>query len=267
MHAVLTMAGLHLRYLRSLDHKPSPAEYYHYQKALELFREKLETPIELKDADALIMTATMLGTIGLSFLETVEPANSWLNATGDGQLTWLSTRKGVAVIMEATQQWRAHSLFRDAFETTLNKLATFLDGRPGIADIPQAFVDLCDLNPDSTCDTSPYHGAIRLLLPLTKMKCSVDTILLFFNFEFYLQPQFVDLLAAKDATALLILCYWYALICRYDQWWVRHRATVECTAICIYLENHPDPRIVDLLRFPARACGYALRSRCRMVDD
>jgi hypothetical protein len=34
----------------------------------------------------------------------------------------------------------------------------------------------------------------------------------------------------------------------------------ECVAICMFLEASPDPRILELLEFPAEACGYAMSS-------
>lgn len=76
-----------------------------------------------------------------------------------------------------------------------------------------------------------------------------------------LLPDFVNLLAAKEPRALLIMSYWLALMCTsVDEWWVGPRVTLECRAISMYLEACGDRRIIELLDFPARSCGYKVTS-------
>ena len=74
-----------------------------------------------------------------------------------------------------------------------------------------------------------------------------------------LSSEFTSLLLQKDPKALVILCYWFAKMRELKLWWIPLRASLECTAICMYLENSNHPRIVRLLEYPAECCGYLLR--------
>ena len=86
-----------------------------------------------------------------------------------------------------------------------------------------------------------------------------------------IRPEFYALLRTRDPRALVILAYWFALMCGggggggggVRQWWIVGRVKSECVAICSYLKhNHccatDDPRIRALLHFPARLCGVDL---------
>jgi hypothetical protein len=74
-----------------------------------------------------------------------------------------------------------------------------------------------------------------------------------------LLPEFTNLLLQKDTKALVILSYWLAKMCSVKLWWIRSRVRLECMAICMYLENSDDSRILKLLESPAESCGYLLR--------
>ena len=74
-----------------------------------------------------------------------------------------------------------------------------------------------------------------------------------------LLPEFTGLLLRKDPKALVILSYWLAKMSELKLWWIPLRASLECTAICMFLENSKDSRILKLLEFPAKSCGYLLR--------
>ena len=218
-----------------------------------------------EDADAMVMTAVMLNSIAFSMIDSTEPANTWPNVPDLEHLQWLSIRRGIETVMEATQQWHENSLFKVALDSSVVEIVTSVDDhRPGTVDIPEPFVQLCNLKPESTSENNPYHGTLRSLFRIPNVRCTRDTVLFFLRFHSSLEPQFLVLLERRDAVALLILCYWYALICDFKEWWIYSRASIECTAICIYLENHADDRIVEMLHFPAKACGYSLRNRKRM---
>jgi hypothetical protein len=63
-------------------------------------------------------------------------------------------------------------------------------------------------------------------------------------------------LEAKDHRALLLLAYWFAKVCNTSVWWLDRRATLECQAICLYLERYSTDVVVhDLLEFPRAKCG------------
>jgi hypothetical protein len=81
-----------------------------------------------------------------------------------------------------------------------------------------------------------------------------------------IRGNYRNLLLEKDPRALLILGYWFAILCKLNQWWIDDRAKLECRSICMYLEHNDDHRIVGLLEFPAEACEYALVTKGQHAD-
>lgn len=71
-----------------------------------------------------------------------------------------------------------------------------------------------------------------------------------------LPNSFVRLLDERDPRALLILCYWSALLSQLDFWWVIESAHTVCRELCAYLDKVPDQRVRNLLQFPASKCDY-----------
>lgn len=121
--------------------------------------------------------------------------------------------------------------------------------------IPPAFSRLYGLDcPES--ENGPYAVAVRTLLTMLPAECKTQNHVTFLLFQGNMQPAFRELLAQKNAHALLLLEYWYAKVCR-AVWWVERRATLECQAICLYLEwyHGGDADIQKLLHYPRRQCG------------
>lgn len=81
-----------------------------------------------------------------------------------------------------------------------------------------------------------------------------------------LTRPFFDLVNMNDPVALLVLSYWYALMCHVDFWWTKRRSFRDCIALCMYLEEHGTAAIQLLLEFPASACGFALSRDNKATD-
>jgi len=132
-----------------------------------------------------------------------------------------------------------------------DELGTFTDDRIGTAGLPAAFVDLCELDAESNAENNPYHAIVRRLTPLLRLRPCEDSFTKFIAFSGrtwrYLRP----LLLVRDARALLLISYWFALMKEKKQWWICVRAETECIAIVDYLRRSEDPRILPLLTFPA----------------
>lgn len=258
MHAVLAITSLHLRYLETANH--AATEVYHTQRTSALLNSKLSKPIAVEDADAIFATATLLNGIAFASVETTQPHKSWPLSSKPNNLQWLSLQQGIGLMTLATNPWRKGSAFESLFNENDDDQETFTDKRPGKAGLPQDFVDLCVITADSTADNNPYHAALRMLAPLFRIRRSMESLTQHLNFISSMRPEFISLLQQKDHRALLILSYWYGLMCEFQVWWMTQRVTVECTAICMYLDSCADSRIRQLLHFPAHACGYSLQA-------
>ncbi|KAE8406436.1 hypothetical protein BDV37DRAFT_281025 [Aspergillus pseudonomiae] len=224
-------------------------------KATRVYREQLQLPIDRDNMDTLITSCILIAMFSFS-AETTTPLDSWIFSDDPANMNWLSVQGGLRCLLEITKPWMKESIWNEPFQESSNYEYAD-DHRMGREDLDPDLADLCDITETTTEETNPFHWPLRMLCPLLRIprhKCGASRIT---NFMGRLLPDFVHLLAAKEPRALLILSYWLALMCiSVDEWWVGPRVTLECQAICMYLEACGDRRIVELLEFPARACGY-----------
>jgi len=125
----------------------------------------------------------------------------------------------------------------------------------------KALYELCWLDWNTVAYESPYQQPLEFLHWALLDNHGREDICLFMKFIGNLSPMFFKLLEDNDPKAMLILSYWCAISIQLDQWWIVRSATVECRRLCACLEDDSDPRIRDLLVFPASNCGYKLRER------
>lgn len=59
------------------------------------------------------------------------------------------------------------------------------------------------------------------------------------------------MLEKKDPTALLLLCYWYAIGARIGQWWMVDSAKLDGMKLLNFLRETPSTDIQELLKFPS----------------
>jgi hypothetical protein len=98
-----------------------------------------------------------------------------------------------------------------------------------------------------------------MLSPLLPLEVTRFNFNKFCTFMGRLEPQYLGLLLTKDARALLILAWWLGKMNEDNEIWAYPRFHAECVAICMFLENHEDPRVLKLLEYPAAKCGYVLK--------
>jgi hypothetical protein len=241
MHTVLALASMHKRDL--LGTKITADEDFHSYQAATLFREVLSKPVRHEDKDALWATAVLLGASSFFRIDATTPEGAWpLNPKAD--IGWLGLSDGKKAIWKLADLGREDSVFRDVVKEQQDGSAvdqTLLPPRFKEAGI-------CGM---------PYHQAASTVANLLEHECNHGTIMRFFAFVTRVQPEYRILLEAKDSKALIVLAYWYAKICTYNQWWIRRRALLECRSICIYLERHhsDEVEILNLLRYPKTRCG------------
>lgn len=73
-----------------------------------------------------------------------------------------------------------------------------------------------------------------------------------FCFAIKLDPRFLRLAEERVPNALLVLCYWYALVIQVDQWWACRTAQIEGLKLLRYLQDTANIAIQPLLDFPAQ---------------
>jgi hypothetical protein len=256
MHAVLALTLMHDRYLRVGFHtRQSPTEAFHWSRSISLFNNKLSSPVQLSERDALWGTAALLGVMAFGFIDAEAPEEAWpLAPPSPLDLNWLKLSDGKKEMWTIIQPFRSDCVF----QPLALEFATFLPTPkgPGLEALPPQLLALFDLDATSTSNNNPFHDTASMLAKSWNTDCEYTAMSNFFSFVSRMSPGYKQLLQQKNPRALLLLAYFYAQVCRYQHWWVR-RTRIECQAICTYLErNHQhEPDIQTLLQFPKMICN------------
>lgn len=161
---------------------------------------------------------------------------------------------GLLPLVNSTRQHHAESLLLPIW------MCSAYEGDETLG-LPYELVTLCGLSRVSTeieRQENPYYHALQLLGPLMVEEKGSRSMVKYVRFISSLTKPFFALLEQNDPRALLILGYWFGLMCYVDFWWVIKRAKRDCTAICMFLDVNGDDAVRSLLEFPAMACGYQL---------
>ncbi|EAS30769.3 uncharacterized protein CIMG_06248 [Coccidioides immitis RS] len=102
-----------------------------------------------------------------------------------------------------------------------------------IEDIPPAFRDLCGIGQTSDSSNNPYYLPLPTLFVLMRLEPSAANLSKLVIFVGQMLTGYRSLIQKKDPRALLILAYWFGLMCSVDQWWIQDRVRSECRAISL----------------------------------
>jgi hypothetical protein len=253
MHVILAMTLMHDRYLAGFSDTPQYNEAYHHYQATAMFNRKLtnHTPYE---KDALWAAAALLSAMSFGDIDARTYEQAWpLKAPSESDLSWLRMTDGKKAVWKLVDPMREGSIIKEAWQqfTSLRPARAF-----ELATCPTSF-ELDSLKEYATSKGTPCGNAASSLIPLLTMDCNYSTIAKYLSFPSHVGPQYMRLLSQKDPVALLLLGYWYAKMCSYNQWWVQPRAVLECQAICVYLVRYhsEEEDILGLLRFPRMMSG------------
>ena len=255
MHLVQTVTLIHDRYLSSHSTNQTCTEIYHLSRAVSLFNQKLSTPLQPSDCDALWAAACLLGIIAFSLIEDCAPEQAWpLKPPTAADLEWIRIGGGKSAISNIAKPLRPEGAFHSLMEHFVFTVSS--PTIPGVIGLPPMFDKLYDLE---LPENNPYYTALYTLAPLLHMECVQSTFHLFYSFTSLVDTDLKELLHRKDPRAMLLLAYWYALMVN-SQWWISRRAVIECRSICLYLERccAGDVVIQELLEFPKMRCGLVL---------
>ncbi|KAF7590470.1 hypothetical protein BBP40_002815 [Aspergillus hancockii] len=258
MHTIIGAATSHLRRIYPEDSSYTMVEAYHWQKAIKQYSHEISTAVGPHNMDSLYSACLMM-TIHSFGLEIYNPRSSFVFSDDPEALNWLMLQSGLRHLLELTIPWVTQSIWWDVFKQSREGNPLYDDHRPGRIDLHPGLADICGIDDMTTEETNPYHWPLRMLTPLLTLERSIKTFTHYTNFMGRLLPDFYGKLLQKDPPALIILSWWLSLVLSVDVWWMETRAKSECVAICMYLEESDEPRILKLLEFPAQTCGYLLK--------
>lgn len=238
--------------------RPSTAEVFHWFQGTSLFNQQLSKPVQNSEKDALWATSAILGAISFSSIEASMPEEAWpLAPPSSHDLSWLRMSEGKKAIWEIANPLRADSAFHAFSLEDADDVLSIGMRITKLETLPSELIELCGLDRPSINGENPYRAVATSLAGVMDMECNQSTILYFLTFFDHISADYRRLLEQRDSRALLLLAYWYAKVCPYQQWWMQRRAVLEGQAICIYLERYhgSDPRLQNLLKFPKGICG------------
>ncbi|PGH04907.1 hypothetical protein GX51_03203 [Blastomyces parvus] len=258
MHAILGASATHFRLL--LPHNTSYiiSEAAHWQCAIQSYQREIIKPIDERNMDPLISTCMLLSLLSFATNE-YKPAISWVFSSEPNALNWLLVQCGLRYILSfLSKQQQSQSIWFPIFQESDDEHQTFNNDSPGLDGLHPGLADLCKIDDTTTGETNPYHWPLRMLSPMLPLQSNKYNFTKLITFIGRLLPPYTNLLQKKDPRALLIFSYWLGKMCEEKRWWVYSRVHSECVAICMYLEDSQDPRMLELLRYPAEKCGYVL---------
>lgn len=258
MHAVLGAGTIHLTNISPSEESYKAAAAFHWGRAINLYQKEISKPIGPHNMDALMSTCMLMTVLSFSTGK-YRPADSWVFSTDPTALNWLLVQCGLRLLLTRVGKYLPQSIWFDVFMESDDEHRTFDDHRPGKEGLHPGLAELCDIDDTTTEDDNPYHWPLRMLSPMLPITVDKYTALKITPFMGRLLPDYTTLLIKKDPRAMLILSYWLGKMCEMEGWWGFFRVHAECVAICMYLENSEDARILKLLEYPAEKCGYLLR--------
>ncbi|OJD17051.1 hypothetical protein AJ78_02846 [Emergomyces pasteurianus Ep9510] len=257
MHAILGLSNAYLARTLPDSARYRVRETRHFSNSLRLYQKELESQITRNNMDGIMSTCMILSDVPL--LETERsPYNSFVFSSDPSALNWLLLQSGLSRLLPYTQPFLSESIWLVPFMESYNKFLKFRDNRTGRQGLHPELAELCEITDDSNNENNPYHEPLRSLMPILDMETNDANFMTMASFMGNLKLKFTILIRDREPRALLILAFWLGKMCEDQSSWVYPRMYMECVAICMYLENNPDPRIPDLLGYPAQRCGYVL---------
>jgi hypothetical protein len=253
MHALLTFTLMHDRFMGDpRNSKMSSTEMYHWYQGIALFSNELSSsPPESSAQDALYATSILLGMITFANIEADTPKEAWpLIPASSMDLNWLTMSWGKQEVWKLGMDRNA-SAFKELLGPPMPvNFSSATEAR--LQSLPRDFRSLYGLGATSTVDNNPYHLASSILADTMEINDAATVILSFWSFVCTIRPEYKRLLFEKEPKAILLLSWWLAKVCEFPHWWIWRRVSLECQAICIYLERfHGDDfDIVCHLEYP-----------------
>ncbi|OAG37768.1 hypothetical protein AYO21_08011 [Fonsecaea monophora] len=269
MHAVNGVSAAHLCHLLPAARHPAQhnqnqlTNFYHFQRALQLFRDELATGVTKANMNALLSTVMLICVHQFMLPQSQpDPGTSFVYAPAERRsecLRWLTIQHGFNALYAELGEVIWGSVWNPVFtDSDIKELASTIMTAEAGDDIHALFLELCEVTPDASSQNNPYYEALEHLLFTRRLKPGMNTFNKLVTFVGSVEGDFLQLLLCRDKRALLILAHWLALMIGLDQWWSSARCKNECVAITTFLMHDQDERVRALLRFPAQLVGIDL---------
>lgn len=239
LHLLLVVTNLHDRDLDYSSRCRSVTyEAYHWSRAAQLISIQISQPICDSDHDPLWASAILLSTAAAASMDATETHQAWpLKTSEESDLDWLRLCCDKIALKAIINPSRTSSIFHQSTHPDGLHRQDVLNPSAEILVLLHTLQDICELQSMPDPKANPYQEFFETLKSLLCLQCDSSSICCFITIFRKMNPRFINLLAAKDFRALLLLCMWYAKVC-HSCWWISTRATLECQAISIYLERH-----------------------------
>jgi hypothetical protein len=238
LDAVLAVSASHLRCHAMNKQSSRSAEQFYQPLAARRFQELLSQTMDQQTADAALLTCMFLGVLAFSFLEDDNPMSSWMFRNDPERLNWLSLNLGLKPLLIATEAYRQNSILQWTYNASDDDQRTFYGEHRSLHRVPEHWVQFLGLGLDPSTGNILREPA-RMLAEIRLFEPRGEHFFLYINFigALDLEFQFRGLLEHNDVRAIWLLGYWMGLMCRYDYWWMRVRASSEWRATCIWLNR------------------------------
>lgn len=263
MHMVLAVSSGHQRRLlqthgqKEQFRELSVLEASHWNDGLQLYQGELvrkNPPPGPARTDFDAMIAAMFLTTVFAFASedgTLDNDPSGNDDVMGKILNPMASTVGFKALQATGTGLSSNSLWVPVFSAADNSSGSYTSDKQGIEGLPLAFVQLCELDQNSSSHDNAYHRILRHLTPLLQMKLDPGNTNKIFAFGGRLHSTIRPLVEAKDARTLLLLSWWLCMFRKADKWWITGWARSSCKSIVSHLSPIPDPVIRALLVFPA----------------
>ncbi|KAK2818427.1 hypothetical protein FQN49_007912 [Arthroderma sp. PD_2] len=257
MHAILGIGATAAYDKAQGDHSYKVLHAYHWYQTIRLYQKEIQSNIGPHNMDGLMSTCMFMSHV--TFLG-ADPdyKKSWVFSNNPADLNWLLIQGGLRFLLMQVGRHLEESIWYKVFMESSDE-EMFGDHRPGNEGLHPKLAEICGIKETTTEDENPCLWPLRMLTPILKLEATKQNFTKILGFMGRLLPDYTNKLLAKDPGAMLVLAYWLGKLCERSDWWLHPRAHIECYALCAYLDSLGDPKILELLEFPAERCGYLLR--------
>ncbi|KAF2215217.1 hypothetical protein CERZMDRAFT_82263 [Cercospora zeae-maydis SCOH1-5] len=248
LHGILSIACLHLDHHQVTGYRIPKLS--HFQVALGDFQNAINKPITRNEADPILLTSMMINMQYFCYVDSTDPNDSWVFSGSPSRLDWLSMQMALTPLVHSTAKFAGESMLRPVWAYAAYE-------RDASRGLPPDMLRLCGVHDGArNLHRNPYWHALQSLAPLMLESRSTDKLIKYLSCLCGFDRKFLARAQVNDHAALLILAYWFGLMCHVDFWWCHRRVRRDTTALCMYLEANGGDRVRSLLDFPAESCGY-----------
>ncbi|SMQ55413.1 unnamed protein product [Zymoseptoria tritici ST99CH_3D7] len=260
-NTLLSTAALHLSRSTTRNAHHATQHLHHLTSALHNFQEAISLPLLRSASDALIITSFLITIqyFSLPDSSSLRPESSWIYSASPTRLSWLSVQQGTSALLGKFRPHHCEN--RMLLHFSPPKPSPRPSPNSSTRTLPDSFFTLCNVTDpmgQPGCHQNPYHDPVHALYRLLPLPTGRRSLSKYLHFVSRMYAPFIQLVERNDHRALLILGYWFALICGVGEevWWCWGRARRDCWAICEVLNREAGEEVRDLVGFMEGACGF-----------